>query len=598
MIFTTFVEASAGCGKTTFLLNELTKYKSYEILFLAFSNAAVIEIKERLNHLEKFSDTTIHTIHALAYQIVKFKNKDLILMKEKIDEIILIELMKDFDFKNLVSWLLKNEDKLSFENSDKNIDKNFPKPTILQTANYATEKYVLQKLQQENLIEKQELQEIKNIFYTQKNEIRKKIKDYSEEEIEFALNRINMHEQYLNNYINWVKASLQNIFEEKKIEKQKLNNWIDFDQILMAASDIIKNDLSVSYDFFKNIKLILIDESQDLSKKQWDFILTLIKQIDNLHLIIAGDPKQLIYEFQGANLTDYYFYKNEIKKNSELFDEKYLNKTYRLPSNICDYINNLFQNKIHAKFDYQSHVSAKSDLGSITFPKIENYSDILNLIDLDKKNMILFRQETDNIKKLALEFFKKGYFLNSYLFFYHPMIQDFIYLLKWIYYENDFAFYVLNQKCSMENLEKLKFNFKNIFNFNLLDLCLSWCEIVHDFNKEKLGSSLEYWNFVLSSYSSFYGKDIENAILDKNGFYNNNLKIFEVGIFFNTIHSSKGKEGDKVILLDFDAASKFNNDNYNLLYVALTRTRCDLIIPFTKHKHKEKYSNTWFDLLV
>ena len=47
----------------------------------------------------------------------------------------------------------------------------------------------------------------------------------------------------------------------------------------------------------KNIKVMIVDEAQDLSDIQYELIL-LLKNKLNIKLILVGDPNQNIYQFQ------------------------------------------------------------------------------------------------------------------------------------------------------------------------------------------------------------------------------------------------------------------------------------------------------------
>ena len=53
-------------------------------------------------------------------------------------------------------------------------------------------------------------------------------------------------------------------------------------------------------DNLKKIEAIFVDEAQDISDKQYQFIINL-KSIINCKLIMLGDPNQNIYQFQGGS---------------------------------------------------------------------------------------------------------------------------------------------------------------------------------------------------------------------------------------------------------------------------------------------------------
>jgi hypothetical protein len=69
--------------------------------------------------------------------------------------------------------------------------------------------------------------------------------------------------------------------------------------------------------FFTNLKLLVIDEAQDMSDIQYELV-NLIKKITNCTIILVGDPNQNIYQFQNG---------------SDKYLLEYLGKTFYLKEN-------------------------------------------------------------------------------------------------------------------------------------------------------------------------------------------------------------------------------------------------------------------------
>jgi DNA polymerase III epsilon subunit-like protein len=74
------------------------------------------------------------------------------------------------------------------------------------------------------------------------------------------------------------------------------------DTVIISAIDMIdKNREKVlEIDDFNNLKVIFVDEAQDISEIQYLLILK-IKEITHCHVIMIGDPNQNIYQFQKGS---------------------------------------------------------------------------------------------------------------------------------------------------------------------------------------------------------------------------------------------------------------------------------------------------------
>lgn len=652
IVNTCWVEASAGSGKTTFLLSQLKEYWNLDALCLTFSNAAANEMKTRIallnaceaeknaRHLEDASSEKnrtleIMTLHSLAYKIVLEKYPLKQISVKSFENHAILEMLTDSQFVKLVKWLFAQ----SQTASDAKIEStNCEKlPHINEDLKFSGSIPIFDALCGQEIIDRDELEKIKLVFFTKTGTLRKSIKlpesesKFDQKEyISWASERISMHEILLEKYISWVK---NNLFTLIKMQEQKLkdaNNYVYYEDLLKIAIEILQNqdNADVFLKFFGNLRLILVDEAQDLSPIQWEFLELILEEWKELDgkLIIASDPKQLIYQFQGANLDSYYKAKNQIKEASYNFEEKFLNYTYRLPKKVCAFVN-----EVGAQFQmqYQTHETASNVSGDVIFLDVSatNHNDsdndendamknftqssqIVNYIqkrNLDpSKIMILFKQKTPAIAQLAHQFFARGFLINSPYSMKHPIIKDFQYLLKYLMctdVEDSFALAVVFNAIGKEsNLKADEFHWQPEFEYiknlrkelkNLSKLFYKWIsyEPVTKFLQKKLQGGYDFWVNVLFRYVSFYENDPISAISDSNDFYKENIELFSSGIFFNTIHSSKGMEADYVFLLETDAKNKFKNDTESLLYVGITRAKKELIIPLKKMNSTQNLEN-------
>lgn len=90
---------------------------------------------------------------------------------------------------------------------------------------------------------------------------------------------------------------------------------LDFNDILKLYSERV---------LMRPLKLLIVDEAQDLSASQWDVIRVLEKYVtDDGKYYFAGDPHQAIFGWAGASVDDFH---------SEVVTEQYiLPQSYRVP---------------------------------------------------------------------------------------------------------------------------------------------------------------------------------------------------------------------------------------------------------------------------
>ena len=104
------------------------------------------------------------------------------------------------------------------------------------------------------------------------------------------------------------------------------------DTVIISSIDLIDNNKEeiLEMDEFNNLKVIFVDEAQDISYIQYKFILK-IGEITNSYIILIGDPNQNIYQFQNG--SDQYLMKHP--GNTYI-----LIKNYRSTPHIVNFINN------------------------------------------------------------------------------------------------------------------------------------------------------------------------------------------------------------------------------------------------------------------
>lgn len=196
--------------------------------------------------------------------------------------------------------------------------------------------------------------------------------------------------------------SLSNVMK-KYDEKLKKDGLYDFDDMIMEASRVLREDEGFRLTLSERYQFIMLDEFQDTNPSQF----SIIKQLTDYEkpLIMAvGDDDQAIYEFQGAlstNLTDFQaHYKANVIA---------LTENYRSTQEILDFSRQII-NQAPDRFadkELSSHKpsSGKSDIHRVEFLTSEmEYAFIADKISELIKNGV-------PLNEIAVISYKRKYFL-------------------------------------------------------------------------------------------------------------------------------------------------------------------------------------------
>ncbi len=99
--------------------------------------------------------------------------------------------------------------------------------------------------------------------------------------------------------VQWLRGFL----EAYEREKSRMG-LLDFEDLLVKARDLVRDNLEVREDFKRAFDHVLLDEFQDTDRTQWDIVSTVFGEGHGT-LVIIGDPKQAIYAFRGADVSAY-----------------------------------------------------------------------------------------------------------------------------------------------------------------------------------------------------------------------------------------------------------------------------------------------------
>ena len=117
---------------------------------------------------------------------------------------------------------------------------------------------------------------------------------------------------------------------ERYNELLKLNNALDFDDLLVKTVELLKSNEKLLMDYQERFKYIFVDEFQDINAVQNKLISLLTAKHRNL--CVVGDDDQSIYGWRGADMNTILNYEKEYPDAKVIK----LEQNYRSPQNILD----------------------------------------------------------------------------------------------------------------------------------------------------------------------------------------------------------------------------------------------------------------------
>ena len=140
-------------------------------------------------------------------------------------------------------------------------------------------------------------------------------------------------------------TKLAGLFLERFQAKKRSSNAMDFDDLLLGARDLLKNDIEIRRFYQNHFQALLIDEFQDTDEVQEEIISLLAEDPQNPgrfapgKLMIVGDPKQSIYRFRRARVTVFFRMLQRIMNEGGTFE--HLQDNYRSAAPIAEFSNRL-----------------------------------------------------------------------------------------------------------------------------------------------------------------------------------------------------------------------------------------------------------------
>ncbi|MFA6257304.1 MAG: ATP-dependent DNA helicase [Candidatus Paceibacterota bacterium] len=280
------VVAGPGTGKTQILSlrigNILLKTDTQPdgVLCLTFTNAAVGAMRERLMRYigPAGEKVNIFTFHSFGMEII-----------EKYFEVL--------DFPKPPKLLDESESAIFFDEILESENWEYLRPRGDRTRYWEDLKSIISLLKRERISDEE--------F---KNAIEAEIKNLSENEENISTRGKSKGElkQEVKKSIEGQEKSLEitrfiEVYEERKKEK----NMLDYDDVLENLVRIVETSKEALADIREQYLYVLVDEHQDSSRVQNEFLARTWGGVEEPNIFVVGDDRQLIYGFAGASIDHF-----------------------------------------------------------------------------------------------------------------------------------------------------------------------------------------------------------------------------------------------------------------------------------------------------
>ncbi len=321
--------------------------------------------------------------------------------------------------------------------------------------------------------------------------------------------------------------------------------------------------------------VLVIDEAQDMDADEYELVRTLMKYNEDMRVIAVGDDDQNIFAFRGSSSN--YMKRLMDEQNSALYE---LTENYRSKKNLVEFSNE-FVKRLSRRLKKTPITSKHADNGTI---KLFCYSSG-NLIEPVVKNVLstglsgptciltLTNEQAMQITGLLLKYGMPARLIQSNEGFNLYNLAEVRFFLNQLRLED--GVYAIDDETWIKAKRRLEERFSRSTN---LEMCR---KMIADFEK--------------TNTKTKYKSDLDIFIRESKmeDFYDGNTDT----IFVSTIHKTKGREFDNVFLVLDQFGKDIENSNApanlpvpikafekdedkRLLYVALTRAKCNLTIHY------------------
>jgi len=357
---------------------------------------------------------------------------------------------------------------------------------------------------------------------------------------------------------------------------KKVNNLIDYDDMIFYAHNILKNNSEEKFYWRKQYDFIQVDEAQDFTKIQFE----IVKQLSSVenNVFIVADDDQSIYGFRGAQPSCLF----NFTEQNPLCKKYYLGNNYRCAPNIVFLASNIIKNN-QTRFE-KNFIAIKNQVGKIkilhaknTCRQAEFICQTIKKEHYNEKVGILYRNN-DSVLPLIVAFLHYGvaFKISADRF---PISHTYIdYFLR---------------ECIRFRQKKDKplTLFYRIINNGFISNYMS-TKGSSSHVADTMETTLNFMHTICYFSDSY--KDIFTFVERVKTIFDNKKYAtfsFESNIFLSTIHSVKGLEYDSVFLIDLNkdkfpgkssVTGELLEEERRLYYVAITRAKKTLYLMYTE----------------
>ena len=130
---------------------------------------------------------------------------------------------------------------------------------------------------------------------------------------------------------------IYNVYRAYQAELKK-NNAMDFDDLLVNALHVLKQDAEALSEYRESFRYIMVDEYQDTNRLQYELIRLLAGKRKNL--CVVGDDDQCIYQWRGADIQNILDFEKDFKSAKVIK----LEQNYRSYGNILAAAHSVIRN--------------------------------------------------------------------------------------------------------------------------------------------------------------------------------------------------------------------------------------------------------------
>ncbi|MCA9353730.1 ATP-dependent helicase [Candidatus Nomurabacteria bacterium] len=157
-------------------------------------------------------------------------------------------------------------------------------------------------------------------------------------------------------------------FYELYEKEKEMRALVDYDDLLKYALEIVRESDDARSDIREDYQYILVDEHQDSSNIQNEFLQAVWSDTESPNIFVVGDDRQLIYGFGGASLSYFENFKTSFGKAKLIT----LLENYRSTGTILKLADNLLSSSL-AEGSLRSNLKESHDVSLLeyTYPRDE-----------------------------------------------------------------------------------------------------------------------------------------------------------------------------------------------------------------------------------